>query len=91
MVGEVADGDGFVAVGGIGRQGRCGGPVAVVAPLLAQLAGAALGAFVDGVLPLEGSWWPGGAWWGGCWVVVAGAPGGPDGGRVCSIAGVGSG
>ena len=45
------------------------GPVAVVAPLLAQLAGAALGALVDGVLPrragggLAGSGGGAGSWW----------------------------
>jgi hypothetical protein len=76
LVGDVADGDWFVAVGAEAAEVDAGGgAVAVGAPLLAQAAGAAVGALVDGDLPSWGS--PGkheGGW--GCPVVVAGAPGG---------------
>jgi hypothetical protein len=63
LAGEIADGGWFVAVGAEAAEvGAGAGPVAVVAPLLAQTAGAALGALVDGDRALAGSWWPGGGW-----------------------------
>jgi hypothetical protein len=49
LAGDVADGDRFVAVGAESAEVDApAGLVAVVAPLVAELAGTAVGAFVDG-------------------------------------------
>src|SRR6266498_552114 len=101
LVEDVADHDWLVAVGAESAEvDAYAGLVAVVAPLLAQVSGVALGALVDGHgAPVRGGrdgggglWGAGGGgggggWWGGGWDGVR--AGRPVGRRVCSSAGVG--
>ena len=57
-VDEFVDGDGFVAVRAVPAGADPGaGAVAVVAPLLAEVAGFAVGAGVDGVRAAAARWW----------------------------------
>src|SRR5664279_4952199 len=76
LIGDVADGDGLVAVGAQAAEVDAdAGSVAFVAPLLAEVADAAFGALVDGDAASGGAWWQRDDRW-GCLVMVAGAPGG---------------
>lgn len=76
LVGDVADGDGFVAVRAESAEVDAdAGSVAVVAPLLAEGAVVAVRALIDGDVSSVGAWRDHDGWlWGG--VGVAGAPGG---------------
>ena len=71
---QFVDGDGFVAVWAVPARADAGArPVAVVAPLVAEVAGVAVGAGVDGVpAAAAGGWWCGRRRWCG----LAAAPGG---------------
>ena len=75
LLDDVADRDGFVAVGAQAAEVEAGaGGVAVVAPLLAEVAGVAAWALVDGDGSPAGGRRDGGGGRPGLW--VAGAPGG---------------
>src|SRR6266545_1863473 len=76
LAGDVTDGDGLVTVRAEAAEVDAGaGPVAVVAPLLAELAAVAPGAQVDGDLASGGAGRDHDRWR-RCWVGVAGPPGG---------------
>src|SRR6266545_6710472 len=83
LVEDVADGDGFVAVGAASAEvDAFAGAVAVVAPLLSEVAGVAGGALVDGDVAAAGA---GRHDEGRSGVGVAGAPGGLAAGG-CAVA-----
>ena len=76
LVGDVGDGDGFVAVWAESTEVDAGSwAVAVVAPLLAEGSVVAFGALVDGDGAAGCTWWDDDDRCGGR-VGVAGAPGG---------------
>src|SRR6266704_2760758 len=83
LVEDVADGDGLVAVWAESAEVDAGaGLVAVVAVLLAEVAGAAGGALVDGDVTSSGAGGHGDGW---SRLGVAGAPGGLAAGG-CAVA-----
>jgi hypothetical protein len=72
---DVADRDGLITVGARAAEVKAGaGGVAVGAPLLAEVAGVAARALVDGDVPPAGGRWDGGGSGSRLW--VAGTPGG---------------
>src|SRR6266536_5719641 len=74
LVEDVADGDGLIAVWAESAEVDAhAGLVAVVAVLLAEVAGVAGGALVDGEVTSSGAGWHDDGWSG---LGVAGAPGG---------------
>src|SRR6266542_2528107 len=91
LVGDVGDGDGFVAVWARPAEVDAGSwAVAVVAPLLAEGSVVAFGALVDGDGAAGGAWWEGDDGCGG-WVGGGGRARRPGGRPVSSSAGGGSG